>query len=149
MPMESLVQSVEESFDEKIDWFTQHFVLSEQEQRLPEVQNFSRSGLFREAVTCQVRVARFTKLNEFIALEFSLVPKVEYVFTAFRDNRVFYVWVVTDHFDEATREAIYEREKAVIDVFDMFEFDFYIIARMGRDVATLISEGIDLAYKRR
>ncbi len=87
-------------------------------------------------------------LNEFIAFELSLVPEIEFVFTAFR-NSVFYVWIVVDKFEEEVRERIYERERAIIDEFTTFEFDFYIIARLGRDVWDLVSEDIRLAFERR
>ena len=40
-------------------------------------------------------------LNEFIGFEISLVPQVEAVFTAFR-NEVFYVWVIVSRFEEET-----------------------------------------------
>lgn len=86
-------------------------------------------------------------LNEFIAFELSLVPEVEFVFTAFR-NDVFYAWVIVDKFEEEVRGRIYERERAIIDEFQMFEFDFYIIARLGRDVGDLVSEEINLAYQK-
>jgi hypothetical protein len=86
-------------------------------------------------------------LNEFIAFELSLVPEVEFVFTAFR-NDVFYVWVIVDKFEEEVRGRIYGREKDIIDEFQGFEFDFYIIARLGRDVWDLVSEEINLAYQK-
>ena len=86
-------------------------------------------------------------LNEFIAFELSLVPEVEFVFTAFR-NDVFYAWVIVDKFEEEVRGRIYERERAIIDEFQTFEFDFYIIARLGRDVWDLVSEEINLAYQK-
>lgn len=86
-------------------------------------------------------------LNEFIAFELSLVPEVEFVFTALR-NSVLYVWVVVDKFEEKIRERIYDRERAVIDEFLSLEFDFYIVARLVRDVWDLVSEDITLAFER-
>lgn len=86
-------------------------------------------------------------LNEFIAFELSLVPEVEFVFTAFR-NCVFYVWIIMDRFEEEVRGRIYDRERAIIDEFQSFEFDFYIVAKLGRDVWDLVSEGINLAYQK-
>src|SRR5947207_3742628 len=65
-----------------------------------------------------------TSLNEFIAFELSLVREVEYVYTAYR-NAVFYVWIVVDQFEPEVRKRIYDREKAIIDEFSDFEFDFY------------------------
>ena len=86
-------------------------------------------------------------LNEFIAFELSQIREVEYVYTALR-NKVFYVWIVIDRFEPQVRKNIYEREKTIIDEFNMFEFDFYIIARMGQDVKDLISGSVKLAYQR-
>lgn len=87
------------------------------------------------------------RLNEFVGIELSLVPDVEYVFTAFR-NKVFYIWIVIDRFESQVRERIYDREKAVIDEFTMFEFDFYILSRQGRKVGDLVSESIELVFDR-
>ena len=86
-------------------------------------------------------------LNEFIAFELSLVPEVEFVFTAFR-NSVFYVWVITEGFEEDVRRRIYDREKAIIDEFHTFEFDFYIVPMQGQSVWDLVSEEITLAFQR-
>jgi hypothetical protein len=69
-------------------------------------------------------------LNEFNALEISRVPEVEAVFTAFR-NEVFYVWVIVSRFADDVRAKIYDRQRAIIDEFPTFEFDFYIIAGLA------------------
>ena len=53
-----------------------------------------------------------------------------------------------DQFEPEVRKRIYDREKAIIDEFSDFEFDFYIVARTGRDVKELISESVTLAYGR-
>jgi hypothetical protein len=87
-------------------------------------------------------------LNEFIGFEISLVPEVETVFTAFR-NQVFYVWVIVSRFEEDVRAKIYDRQRAIIDEFSTFEFDFYIIAGLGRDPWELVSESVTLAFQRR
>jgi hypothetical protein len=89
-------------------------------------------------------------LRDFIAFEFSLVHDVEYVFTAFRENQIFYAWIVTDKFEQSVRDQIYEREQAIIDEFPDFEFDFYIIARMGRNLDDLIGDdSMHLTYSRK
>jgi len=89
-------------------------------------------------------------LRDFIAFEFSLVPEVEYVFTAFRENQIFYVWIVIDQFEAAARERIYARQQAIIDEFPTFEFDFYIIARTGRQVEDLVGdESMHRTYSRK
>lgn len=87
-------------------------------------------------------------LNEFIGFEISLVPEVETVFTAFR-NQVFYVWVIVNRFAADVRTSIYDRQRAIIDEFPTFEFDFYIIAGLGRDPWDLVSESVTLAFQRR
>ena len=88
-------------------------------------------------------------LRECIAFEFSLVPEVAFVYTAFRINEVFYVWIVIDEFERAVRHRIYERQRTIIEEFPMFQFDFYVIGLMGRNVADLIGdESMHLTYKR-
>ena len=110
--------------------------------------SFSNVDLrFRAASSSKYHEVATTSLNEFIAFELSLVQEVEYVYTAYR-NRIFYVWVVLYQFEQEVRERIYEREKAIIDEFSEFEFDFYIIARTDRDPNELISESLTLAYER-
>ena len=95
--------------------------------------------------------AATSDLRDFIAFEFSLVPQVEYVFTAFRENQVFYAWIVVDEFETSVRASIYARQRAIIDEFPMFEFDFYIIARMGRSLDDLVGGGdsMHLTYARK
>ncbi len=87
------------------------------------------------------------KLNESIAFEFSTIPEVSFVFTRLR-TRVFYVWIITESFESEVRHGIYERQKAIIDAFDGFEFDFYVISREGQDPQELVSGDIDLAFER-
>jgi hypothetical protein len=89
-------------------------------------------------------------LRDFIAFEFSLVPDVEYVFTAFRENQIFYAWIVINQFEQSVRDQIYEREQAIIDEFPAFEFDFYIIARIDRNLDDLIGDdSMHLTYARK
>ena len=103
-----------------------------------------------EASTQESKAIATADLREFIAFEFSLVPEVEYVFTAFRENQIFYAWIVTDKFEDSVRDQIYEREQAIIDEFSMFDFDFYIIARMGRSLDDLIGDdSMHLTYARK
>jgi hypothetical protein len=101
----------------------------------------------------QARTAPLTSivtiaLDEFIAFEISLVPEVEAVFTAFR-NEVFYVWVIVSRFAADVTARIYDRQRAIIDEFPTFEFDFYIIAGLGRDPWDLVSESVKLVFQRR
>ena len=101
-----------------------------------------------QAATAPLTSAATSALNEFIAFEISLVPEVEAVFTAFR-NQVFYVWVIVSRFEDDVRAKIYDRQRAIIDEFSTFEFDFYIIAGLGRDPWDLVSESVTLAFQRR
>ena len=88
-------------------------------------------------------------LREYIAFEFSLIPEVAFVYTAFRSNEIFYVWIVIDEFERAVRQRIYERQRTIIDEFPMFQFDFYVIGLMGRNVGDLIGdESMHLTYRR-
>ncbi len=105
------------------------------------------SARWMQAGTIPLTPVATSALNEFIAYEISMVPEVETVFTAFR-NGVFYVWVIVNRFERDVRERIYERQRAVIDEFLNFEFDFYIIAGLGRDPWELVSESVTLAFQR-
>jgi hypothetical protein len=101
-----------------------------------------------QAGTVPLTSVATTALNEFLAFEISLVPEVEAVFTAFR-NEVFYVWVIVSRFEQDVRARIYDRQRVIIDEFPTFEFDFYVIAGLGRDPWELVSESVTLAFKRR
>jgi hypothetical protein len=95
-----------------------------------------------------------SSVNAYVAFQLSLVPEVERVYTAFRDNRVFYVWIVVGRWEREVRQRIYERQEAIIDEFtdesseQECSFDFYIVPREGERVEDLISQSIDLAYVR-
>ena len=104
---------------------------------------------YRTASTQGSMASRTADLREFIAFEFSLVPKVECVFTAFRENQIFYAWIVINEFDSEAREDIYYRQQAIIDEFLMFEFDFYIVARTGRKFDDIVGDpSMDRTYAR-
>jgi hypothetical protein len=108
------------------------------------------ASLGRTASTDRTIALATADLRDFIAFEFSLIPDVEYVFTAFRENQIFYAWIVTDKFEESVRDQIYDHEQAIIDEFPTFEFDFYIIARMGRTLDDLIGDdSMHLTYARK
>jgi hypothetical protein len=118
------------------------------EQHFPGIG--SATGSDRRASTEKNIAVATSDLRDFIAFEFSLVQEVEYVFTAFRENQIFYAWIITDDFESSVRESVYERQQAIIDEFPMFEFDFYIIARKGRHVEELIGdESMHLTYARK
>lgn len=88
-------------------------------------------------------------VRDCIAFEFSLLKEVAFVYTAFRQNDVFYAWIVIDKFERKIREAIYERQRVIIDEFPTFQFDFYIMGLDGRDVSDLIGDpSMHLTYSR-
>ena len=126
-----------------------NFLLVEEGEKSYPSQPDSARSKGRTASTEAAIELSTTDLRDFIAFEFSLVPQVDHVFTALRDNGVFYAWIVTDEFRPEVRQAIYKREQAIIDEFDTFEFDFYIVARQGRRVEDLIGDSsIHLTYRR-
>lgn len=128
------------------NWHTME-IKSSREERFPDLVSDSGS-IILQTDESKLPIEVQTKcLKEFIALELSSVAEVEYVFSAFR-NKVFYVWVLLNRFENEVRERIYDREGLVIDEFPMFEFDFYLISRMGRDPGELVSESIELVYDR-
>lgn len=96
------------------------------------------------------KLAVTTGLQYFIAFEFSLLPEVAYVYTALRDNDVYYVWIVVDEFSRAVREKAYQRQRSIIDEFPTFQFDFYIIGLSGQSIDDLIGDGsMHLTYERK
>lgn len=101
-----------------------------------------------QAGTAPLTSVATSALSEFIAFEISLVSEVEAVFTAFR-NEVFYVWVIVNRFADNVRARIYDRQRTIIDEFPTFEFDFYVIAGLGRGPWELVSESVTLAFQRR
>ena len=113
-----------------------------------EVERFvSGDFLVRQGWSATTRAVT-SNLRELIAFEFSLIRDVQYVFTAFRDNHVFYAWVVVDRFEDDVRNKIYNRQETIIDEFPGLEFDFYIVARMGRDIGDLIDTSAQLTYQK-
>jgi hypothetical protein len=136
-----------DAYESSLCWHVLHTTVSGREQSFPGLLCPSAHTVSRSTEDANAIELLTIRLNEFVALELSLVPEVEYVFTAFRNN-AFYIWVVTELFERETREHIYEREKAIIDQFTMFEFDFYIVSRLGRQVRDLISESVELVFDR-
>ena len=118
--------------------------LDESEKRSPDfiaTNYFLRINELSETISIAT-----SDLRDLIAFEFSQTPEIKYVYTAFRENRVFYAWVIVDDFEESVRSRIYDREEAIIDAFPEIEFDFYIVPRMGRDVRDLIDDSVHLTY---
>ena len=148
----NLVRTVESNFAGQLekhqdqDLMTLVLEASEQEFRHHAVSTFRPMN----CVSTERTVAVVTSdLRDFIAFELSLVEQVAFVYTAFRNNEVFYSWIVIDEFEHAVRERIYERQRLIIEEFPNFQFDFYILALMGRNVADLIGDpSMHLTYTR-
>jgi len=106
-----------------------------------------RSSNYLKSVTTKPLVPT---CEHFMALMISSVPQVEHVFTMVDDRaKTIYVYTIVDDFDAATRYKIYEKEKQIIDEFDMFDFDFHIISRMGAPLSDCVNEpSIQLTYQR-
>jgi hypothetical protein len=88
--------------------------------------------------------------KHFVALEISAVPEVENVFTMVDDAaKTMYVYTVVDDFDAGIRSRIYEKEQEIIGEFEMFDFDFHIISRMGAPLSECVNEpSIELTFQR-
>ena len=87
--------------------------------------------------------------SNFIGCELSLVPEVEAVYVESSEStKNFRILTVVDKRDPEVRAKVYARERAIIDEFSAFEFDFHIISRMGRDLRQVINETGKIAFKR-
>lgn len=125
--------------DSVSQWHKTRFKVPGHNQKGSTVPTTNKGVCFRSSRSTPPIAMPTSRVNEFIGFELGLVPEVEYVFAALRGD-VFYVWVVVNEFTPEVRQRIYERERAVIDEFSDFEFDFYIIARMNREITELISD---------
>lgn len=87
--------------------------------------------------------------SNFVGCELSLVPEVEAVYVESSEStKNFRILTVVDKRDPEVRAKVYARERAIIDEFSTFEFDFHIISRMGRDLRQVINETGKIAFKR-
>jgi len=87
--------------------------------------------------------------EDFIWLELSRVPAVEYVFVEKDENsRSFSVLTVVKNNTEEVRTSIYQREKCVIRAHPGSDFDFHIIAAADHSVDEIISRTKEKPYKR-
>jgi hypothetical protein len=88
-------------------------------------------------------------LREVLANEFSQVSDVEAVLTAEEPSAV-RVFTIVEKSTPELRALIFDRECAVIDEFKERDFDFDIITRHGRDLASLVGDtGLEVAYLRK
>ncbi len=86
-------------------------------------------------------------LNNYIGCCMGKIPRVERVYSAYRD-RTFYTWIIIDDRDEETLKTIYEEEKLIIDIFSEYEFDFYILYRRDQEIDSMVSSDIELVFPR-
>jgi hypothetical protein len=87
--------------------------------------------------------------EDFIWLELSRVPDVEYVFVEKDEgSRSFSVLTVVKNNTEAVRTSIYQREKCVIRAHPGSDFDFHIVAAADHSVDEIISRTKEKPYKR-
>jgi hypothetical protein len=73
-----------------------------------------------------------------IANRILAVPGTEYVYVKPGDG-VVQVWTVVDSPEESVFDAIYDREKALIDELRPLNFDFHVIAREGKSINSIIT----------
>jgi hypothetical protein len=74
----------------------------------------------------------------YVAKQILAVKGTEYVYVKATD-RVVRVWTVVDSPGEPVFDAIYDREKAIIDELNPIRFDFHVIAREGRPINSIVT----------
>jgi hypothetical protein len=86
--------------------------------------------------------------RHFIAFLIATVPEVESVFTQAQDDFL-HVYTVVDAFDASVRKKIYEMELQIIDNFEMCDFDFQIVSRVGKPLSDLFNDpDLELSFQR-
>lgn len=85
----------------------------------------------------------------FIGLELSLVSEVECVYVERIGNRKdLRVMIIVNERDPKVRARVYAREQEIIEAHPHLDFDFYLHARMDRNLEDVV-DGIGvLAFKR-
>ncbi len=85
----------------------------------------------------------------FIGLELSLVPEVERVYVErIGSSKELRVMIIVNERDPQIRARVYAREQEVIEAHPQLDFDFYLHARMNRNLEDVV-DGIGvLAFKR-
>jgi hypothetical protein len=74
----------------------------------------------------------------FMAKWLLAVPEVESVHVL-RDHDTFRVWTVIDSDEDPAYDAIYAKEKKIINEMKPFLFDFHVLARRGRQLESFIT----------
>jgi len=92
----------------------------------------------------EIKMALTSDLKDFIASGFASIPEVERVYTLRHSpEEVVYVRVVAGRSTRAIRDRIYAKEKEIIDVFNVFDFDFGIVAS-----PEAVDPALKLVYKK-
>lgn len=87
-------------------------------------------------------------LKQFVVFSISKVPEVERIL-AMLQERLLRVQIVVDAFDAQVRDKVYAKEESIIDEFGMFEFDFHIVSRRGRDISECpVDSSLELVFRR-
>lgn len=102
------------------------------------------SGSQLQASSCNRLIVR---PEDFIWLELSIVAEVERVFVERRGNAFQVMTIVNDRSPEL-RKRIFAREKAIIDEWSQYEFDFDILTRMNYDLKDLVTTYDKPSYAR-
>jgi hypothetical protein len=89
----------------------------------------------------------FLKPADLIWLEISLVPQVEAVYVQAEGNGAYDVVTIINENDDEVRRRIYQREGAIIDMLNTFEFSFRVVSRAGLPENEIISSEAP-AYRR-
>lgn len=81
-------------------------------------------------------------------IELSLVPEVERVFIDREGDGEFRVISVVNKRDAEVRDRVYDREEAIMQAYPGLNFDFHVIARMGRKLEDVITKAGKLTFER-
>lgn len=87
----------------------------------------------------------FHSVESLFAKQLSSIRGVERIFVR-KDDDFFRVWVVIPTIDLTLEDAIYESQCAFMDRFRDISFDFTIIFREGKDVASIQPSGARLVH---
>lgn len=116
--------------------------------RDPEGKEFLKPLANRPAKAVRAMNIYSVGPREFLGFEMSMIKEVEAVYVS-RQDRMLYVSVIVNDFDREVRQKIYEREMAMIDEFESYDFDFNILSRRGRKLEEVIHDpALDVAFIR-
>jgi hypothetical protein len=78
--------------------------------------------------------------------DFATIPQVRYVLTERVDGPLL-VWIALDSTETSVRRNVYRKELELMDAFPETEFDFNLVAAMGRDAKELAT-GAHVVFSR-